>query len=328
MGHTEIIGILFSETPCAWPLVRHKHDYWQIFCFTCGTGTFRLDNTDIPINPDLFVLVPPDTYHEISAEHTLLSYYEIKFQIRDDALRRIVSGRKRYSYPQATFAKNMIKYLAVVLSRNSDYRDENLDCLLTSLLLSVDIDSYGSLPFMSAYIEVSSYSKLTRNILEQIETSYTEQFSLSELAKRLGFSSQYMCTVFKRDTGITIIDYLNHIRILRACSTFYYSNAPVGIVAYNMGYSTTLHFTRVFKRLVGCTPSQFRSYYAPLETNQQLSHKALNTELFDLHVFTLQESIDRLREMGRTVLRNMNKAEASRHTESKRSNASKNGRSL
>ena len=95
-----------------------------------------------------------------------------------------------------------------------------------------------------------------------------------------------------------------------------------------MGYSTTLHFTRVFKRLVGCTPSQFRSYYAPLETNQQLSHKALNTELFDLHVFTLQESIDRLREMGRTVLRNMNKAEASRHTESKRSNASKNGRSL
>ena len=60
---------------------------------------------------------------------------------------------------------------------------------------------------------------------------------------------------------MTILDYLNHVRIRHATTCFYYYDVPISVIAQHVGFITPIHFTRVFKKLVGVSPSAFRSYY-------------------------------------------------------------------
>lgn len=85
-----------------------------------------------------------------------------------------------------------------------------------------------------------------------------DSISLDQIAKVLNVSTFYFCKMFKKATGLTFTDYLARTRIERAKNLLLNPNVRISEVAYDCGFISLTHFNRIFKRIVGKSPTDYR----------------------------------------------------------------------
>ena len=81
---------------------------------------------------------------------------------------------------------------------------------------------------------------------------------LATVAKAVNTSTFYFCKLFKRATGLTFTDYVARVRIEKAKALLLDSNRRVSEVAYDVGFQSLTHFNRVFRKIVGQSPTSYR----------------------------------------------------------------------
>ena len=102
-------------------------------------------------------------------------------------------------------------------------------------------------------------SVLVKETKNYIQEHYREDISLQEISSVLGYSEVYFCKLFKQNFGKSFIVYLNELRIEKAKK--YLANPDINIkdIGSMSGYRDPNYFARVFKRVTGMTPSDYRS---------------------------------------------------------------------
>ena len=86
-----------------------------------------------------------------------------------------------------------------------------------------------------------------------------DSISLDQIAKTLKVSTFYFCKMFKKATGLTFTDYLSRTRVERAKNLLLNPNVRVSEAAYDCGFISLTHFNRVFKKVVGKSPTFYRN---------------------------------------------------------------------
>ncbi|HXG48219.1 MAG TPA: helix-turn-helix domain-containing protein [Methylomirabilota bacterium] len=97
---------------------------------------------------------------------------------------------------------------------------------------------------------------------EYIAAHQTEDLSLGQVAKAVNTSTFYFCKMFKKVTGINFTDYLSRLRIEKAKNLLLNPNLRVSEIAFEVGFQSLTHFNRVFKRILGESPTRYRSRLA------------------------------------------------------------------
>jgi AraC-like DNA-binding protein len=85
-----------------------------------------------------------------------------------------------------------------------------------------------------------------------------ESISLEQIAKALNVSTFYFCKMFKKTTGQTFTHYLSRTRVEKAKNLLLNPHARVSEIAYDCGFISLTHFNRIFKRIVGQSPTSYR----------------------------------------------------------------------
>jgi AraC-like DNA-binding protein len=116
-------------------------------------------------------------------------------------------------------------------------------------------------PQQFLYLDASRFSPLSRRIVHYLEAHCEEELSLDALAAAMDYNKTYLCAAFKKDTGQTILDCQNMIRIRRAAELIVYSDHSLVQVSHLCGFSSVSHFNRVFLKYAGITPGQARRAY-------------------------------------------------------------------
>jgi AraC-like DNA-binding protein len=93
---------------------------------------------------------------------------------------------------------------------------------------------------------------------EFINEHQTEELSLGRVAKAVNTSSFYFCKMFKKVTGINFTDYLSRVRIEKSKNLLLNPNLRVSEIAFEVGFQSLTHFNRVFKRILGQSPTEYR----------------------------------------------------------------------
>ena len=83
------------------------------------------------------------------------------------------------------------------------------------------------------------------------------------LAAEVGLSRSGLARIFKEATGMAPMDYYQERRVQYAARHLTESNASLTEIAYRFGYADSAHFSRMFKRVKKCSPSQYRSQHRP-----------------------------------------------------------------
>lgn len=102
------------------------------------------------------------------------------------------------------------------------------------------------------------YSEPVRQILVTIDASLDSDLSLKRFANELFLNTSYLSSLFKKETGLTLTDYVNQHRIDYAKRLLKSTTLSVQTVAATVGISDIHYFTRLFRRIVGCSPREFR----------------------------------------------------------------------
>lgn len=92
-----------------------------------------------------------------------------------------------------------------------------------------------------------------------IEDHQAEDLSLTDVARAVNASTFYFCKVFKKSTGINFTDYVSRVRIEKAKNLALNPNLRISEIAFEVGFQSLTHFNRVFKRITGMSPTQYRA---------------------------------------------------------------------
>ncbi len=97
-----------------------------------------------------------------------------------------------------------------------------------------------------------------REAVEHIMEHYSEELTLSEIAEKLGISAGYLSTLLNQSLGCGFTDYLNRIRIERACCYLEHNYLKNYEIAYKVGFRDEKYFSKVFKKIKGMSPKDYR----------------------------------------------------------------------
>ena len=94
---------------------------------------------------------------------------------------------------------------------------------------------------------------------EYIHEHQTENLRLGHVANSVNTSTFYFCKMFKKVTGINFTDYLSRVRIEKAKNLLLNPNLRVSEIAFEVGFQSLTHFNRVFKKILGQSPTEYRA---------------------------------------------------------------------
>ena len=109
----------------------------------------------------------------------------------------------------------------------------------------------------------SGGKRLSEAAQAYIEEHSAEKFSLDEMAKSLFVNGSYLLRAFKRDTGMTLLCYHHRVRCAKAKKLLTETGMSVSGIGESVGFVSSSHFSHIFRKMEGCTPSEYRKQHQP-----------------------------------------------------------------
>ena len=108
---------------------------------------------------------------------------------------------------------------------------------------------------------MKGYSLLVQKVITTVDSDLTADLSLNALASKLNVNASYLSTLFKKETGNTITDYVNDKRIQNAILLLHSTGLQIQTIASYCGIPDVNYFTKLFKKKVGKTPKEYRENF-------------------------------------------------------------------
>jgi len=200
---------------------------------------------------------------ELNVANTLCSWTDISNQMRSaktsvDQLRMIVKlifAKIENAMTEMNFGIKSIFFSddqLYVINHLSDY--ESIEQHIGNLLISI-------VEYISNYRK-DNLSSLIISAIHLTEKYFKDpDFSLTELARQLKVSTNYLSTKFKVETGINFVRFLNNMRISKAMELLHRREYRIYEIASLVGISDVGYFTKVFREYCGETPNGYRNRF-------------------------------------------------------------------
>ena len=259
MNHTQIIWGGNTELRSGWRLRPHSHDFFHMTYVAHGNIRYIGDGTEFLLASDDLILIAPGVVHEIPLARTLCSLYEIKFRISNQELLQRFDSRKVIVVHNASLYKKLITNILAQRFVNKKFESDCNDSFMSTILFSLIVEEPDS--YASHSVDTSGYTPFINAVIQFIESNFSSEYDLSDLAASLGHSKSYLCNKFRKETGCTMTEYLHYIRIRGLLGFLYYNSVAneisIKMMAENRGYYNPPYFNRIFKKYTGMSPTEF-----------------------------------------------------------------------
>ena len=106
---------------------------------------------------------------------------------------------------------------------------------------------------------LKAYSLLIQKVITRIDTDLTLDHSLKIYAELLSVHPSYLSSLFRKETGVTLTEYVNQKRVEHGVFLLNTTNMQIQTIAQQCGFSDINYFTRIFKKRIGKTPSEYKN---------------------------------------------------------------------
>lgn len=156
-----------------------------------------------------------------------------------------------YTYFLITYNKDL-HYIAKELN---DALDEAKDIEALEELGELIITAYSD-----TLLEKINYSEndIINNAVKIINRDYIAGVTLEDISKELHISKNYLCSLFKKYTGVSFSKYINTLKTNMAKKLLTENKKSLEYISYECGFSSQAHFTLTFKKYTGLTPGEYR----------------------------------------------------------------------
>lgn len=161
----------------------------------------------------------------------------------------ILSGYDDFKYAQQAIRFGAKEYLLKPV-RAADI----LECLNR-----LADEAYGKESAQESSEDEEQKNRFVKQAQEYMKEHYNEELSLQEVAEKVGISAGYLSTMFTQNLNCSFVDYLNQIRIDRACVYLEQNYLKNYEIAYKVGFKDDKYFSKVFRKIKGMSPKEYRN---------------------------------------------------------------------
>ena len=146
----------------------------------------------------------------------------------------------------------------VELLRRQDYLSEMLSINELSSLKVWCIRRIEHITIGISKLRKKRLSSIVTNAMRYIDSNFSRELTLEDVSMEVKISPYYFSKLFKEETGENFIDYLTAVRVNKAKEFLEQGQHSVKEICYNVGYSDPNYFSRLFKKVVGLTPTEYK----------------------------------------------------------------------
>ena len=229
--------IINSRTPhCFYPTDKNNSEHLVVYNLTFLPEFIADININLPILTELTDIM---LYKSLYAEEIIYS----------PDLR--LTGSMRTEIEQL-YQKMYLEFT----SEGLNYK-ELLRLYLCELLLK--IHRFYKLNHTAEHSETSKYRhQLIPDCIEYLRNHYAQKITIEELSNNFFLSKSYLSSLFKKATGSGVVEYLQHIRIDKACELLVETDLSITEISTMVGYTDYRFFNKSFKKITGCTANEYR----------------------------------------------------------------------
>lgn len=246
----------------------HWHREFEVNYILEGEGQFILGEEKYIASKGDIVIIPPNILHAAYAtEKNMLTYDALVFnhsilgtgsndRSTAECIQPIINGQLKITklIPAKSNFEKSVKQIFESARDNSPLSDLLLKSELLRFFWLLENESEM---ILKEEADVH-YIELIRPALEYMALHYGEDITVEQLADIAHLSKSYFMGCFKKATGIGAIEHLTQIRMKVVCDALVNSNEHIADLAYNCGYDNLSNFNRQFKKMIGCTPMEYR----------------------------------------------------------------------
>jgi len=264
----------------------HWEEYIQIFLLESGEAYFECNEKQMYAKKDSVVIINSSEMYFFKALTPELSYYHICFIPSFLCGKNADICQKKYLHP---LEEKLITF------ENFINEDQELLLILHQFIEEFEQKEFGyelmikaSMCKLIAYLMRNHVCNMCTNreatcagncrkrflpVFSYIEEHYTEKIQVNDLASLIDITPCHFCRTFKQISKKTLIDYVNTVRLFKACDTLVGTLIPISEVAAICGFEDMNYFIRIFKKYYRVTPNQYRKSWNGIWKNQEEGNK-------------------------------------------------------
>ena len=295
--------------PCVREVGVQRYDSWRtrprliydheiLYCFS-GNANIRIGDTERLLAEGDLVIIPPDTPHTFWVEENggELYWLHCDFECRDDSdwiynyyntpelYARLFSGElqeKEHIRPHALFFDGVplptfasfagsdevdiiFRTLYKLYTRKDEAYAIDSKVLMLRLLREI-FTSQGQF----AQAGASSHERICGIIRSVVQSNYYRKLTVREICECTHLNPEYAGKVFRRATGVSVIDFLNRYRIDRAKKLLLDTDLTIADVGDMVGFQSLAYFSNVARKITGMNPTQLRLHMLSLMENMHM----------------------------------------------------------
>ena len=230
----------------------HMHRCYEFVLMVSGEMNMRIEKQDYLLKEGDIVLIKPNRLHSYdsprgSGGKCIICVFS------QDLIAAISDSLMRYKLPSP-----LIHHVSVFYREMFEGMNEGKDiATIKGFLYTICGLFYQDLD-LNAEDDVSKDTILLRDIFVYLESHMAEPCTLKGMAEKLGYHPTYISRYFSKIVGIPFYEYVQSVKIDRACYLLMNTKDSVLSIAISCGFTTLSSFNRTFRIVKGMTPREYR----------------------------------------------------------------------
>jgi len=243
----------------------HYHNGYEIYYLVKGNRNYVIDDEYFTLSKGDIVLIKPGILHKTAGgafERLLVNFTEKYLE--------------RFFTPEASSILLQC-FEDKIINIPSEYRLQVRDLLEKMYNLLENGNEELSFIYLADFLNLlqeiriskqviventEENSKMITNILHYINKHFDEIDNITQIADKFFITKYHLCRSFKFATNISVIEYLNRVKIKKACSLLENTKKSITEICTDCGFNSSVYFCKLFKKLMNMTPSEYREQIA------------------------------------------------------------------
>lgn len=256
-GNARLLNATSARYDGDWHSIPHTHNYAELFYIVSGDGQFRIEDSLHPVSAGQLVVVNPNVLHtEVSFDAHPMEYIVLGIEGLELSVEE--NPDERFCLLDCGEGRNILPCLREIL-REVEAQQEGFDTVCQAYTEILVVRLMRSASFSVTSTESTPLvSRQCATIRHYIDLHYKEQLDLDTLAKAAHVNKYYMSHAFKREYGVSPINYLIRRRIEESRYLLRETDLSLSQIAQILGFSSPSYFSQSFRRSQGMSPMEFR----------------------------------------------------------------------
>ncbi len=250
--------------------ILHFHNLMEVGYCHEGDGSLIIDNKEYPFGKDMISIIPANMTHGTFSENDHFGHWHYLFFDVESIISELWGDNQVFlneflsQVNQSGFffhADEHLKIKEVIRLIINEYESkpvfycESINGLLRNLILQIyrlnakQINGRGDL---------SKYGQIIKTAVLYIRNNYAGQVKVGMIAEECGLSEVHFRRIFKQIMNMSALEYLNYVRIQKACEFLNTTDKPMTEISDLVGYESISTFNRNFGKIVGISPYQWK----------------------------------------------------------------------